>query len=108
MVTGSTLIAAALGVKAWPYAARNSSFTGRRGIGRALIQHAIEQATAAGASRVDLTANSRKQAGHALYRSVGLGAGHRELPPQPDGTERREAALGTTLCLLFTTGREFQ
>jgi ribosomal protein S18 acetylase RimI-like enzyme len=69
---GSTAVAAALGVKAWPYVARNSSFARRRGIGRALIQHAIEQVTAAGASRVDLTANSRKQAGRAFYRSVGF------------------------------------
>lgn len=44
----------------------------RRGIGRALVQYAIEQAGAAGASRIDLTANSEKQAGHALYRSLGF------------------------------------
>jgi ribosomal protein S18 acetylase RimI-like enzyme len=44
----------------------------RRGIGRALVEHAIEQAEAAGASRVDLTANAEKQAGHALYRSLGF------------------------------------
>jgi ribosomal protein S18 acetylase RimI-like enzyme len=46
---------------------------GRRcGIGRALMEHAIEQARAAGASRIDLTANSEKQAGRALYRSLGF------------------------------------
>jgi ribosomal protein S18 acetylase RimI-like enzyme len=44
----------------------------RRGIGRALVQHAIEQAVAAGASRIDLTANAEKQAGHAVYRSLGF------------------------------------
>jgi ribosomal protein S18 acetylase RimI-like enzyme len=44
----------------------------RRGIGRALMAYAIEQARAAGASRIDLTANAQKQAGHALYRSLGF------------------------------------
>jgi GNAT superfamily N-acetyltransferase len=42
-----------------------------RGIGRALVQYAIEQARAAGASRIDLTANTQKQAGHTLYWSLG-------------------------------------
>jgi ribosomal protein S18 acetylase RimI-like enzyme len=44
----------------------------RRGIGRALMRHAIERAEAAGASRIDLTANDRKQAGRALYESLGF------------------------------------
>lgn len=44
----------------------------RCGIGRALVEHAVAQAVAAGASRVDLTANATKQAGHALYRSLGF------------------------------------
>jgi ribosomal protein S18 acetylase RimI-like enzyme len=44
----------------------------RRGIGRALLEYAIEQARAAGASRIDLTANTEKQAGRALYRSLGF------------------------------------
>jgi GNAT superfamily N-acetyltransferase len=44
----------------------------RRGIGRALMEHVIEQARAAGASRIDLTANSGKQPGRALYRSLGF------------------------------------
>ncbi|HSD79061.1 MAG TPA: GNAT family N-acetyltransferase [Solirubrobacteraceae bacterium] len=44
----------------------------RQGIGRALVQHAIEQAEAAGASRIDLTANEAKQAGRALYQSLGF------------------------------------
>lgn len=44
----------------------------RRGIGRALVRHAIEQAEAAGASRIDLTANDDKQAGRALYKSLGF------------------------------------
>jgi ribosomal protein S18 acetylase RimI-like enzyme len=44
----------------------------RRGIGRALVRHAIEQAQAAGASRIDLTANDEKQAGRALYESLGF------------------------------------
>jgi GNAT superfamily N-acetyltransferase len=46
----------------------------RRGIGRALVRYAIECARAAGASRVDLTANDKKQAGRALYRSLGFQA----------------------------------
>jgi ribosomal protein S18 acetylase RimI-like enzyme len=44
----------------------------RLGIGRALVEHAIERARDAGASRVDLTANATKQAAHALYRSLGF------------------------------------
>jgi ribosomal protein S18 acetylase RimI-like enzyme len=44
----------------------------RRGIGAALARHAIEQAAAAGASRVDLTAGDGKEAGRALYRSLGF------------------------------------
>jgi ribosomal protein S18 acetylase RimI-like enzyme len=43
-----------------------------RGIGRALVRHAIEQAEAAGASRIDLTANDKKQAGRALYKLLGF------------------------------------
>ena len=44
----------------------------RRGIGRALVQHAIHQAKSSGASRIDLTASERKQAGRALYASLGF------------------------------------
>ncbi len=44
----------------------------RRGIGRALVRYAVEQAQAAGASRIDLTASDEKQAGRALYRSLGF------------------------------------
>ncbi len=44
----------------------------RRGIGRALLRHAIEQAEEAGASRIDLTAREEKQAGRALYESFGF------------------------------------
>jgi ribosomal protein S18 acetylase RimI-like enzyme len=44
----------------------------RSGIGRALVEYAIERAKDAGASRVDLTANATKQAGHGLYRSLGF------------------------------------
>jgi ribosomal protein S18 acetylase RimI-like enzyme len=44
----------------------------RRGIGRALVEHAIERAAAAEASRIDLTANDAKEAGHSLYRSLGF------------------------------------
>ena len=44
----------------------------RRGVGRALVAHAIEQARAAGASRIDLTAGESKPAGRALYESLGF------------------------------------
>jgi ribosomal protein S18 acetylase RimI-like enzyme len=44
----------------------------RRGAGRALVRHAITQAEAAGASRIDLTAGAGKDAGRALYRSLGF------------------------------------
>jgi ribosomal protein S18 acetylase RimI-like enzyme len=44
----------------------------RRGIGRALVEHAMTQAQAAGASRIDLTAHERKRAGHALYEALGF------------------------------------
>jgi ribosomal protein S18 acetylase RimI-like enzyme len=43
-----------------------------RGIGRALVKYAIKQARAGGASRIDLSANTEKQAGRALYRSLGF------------------------------------
>jgi GNAT superfamily N-acetyltransferase len=44
----------------------------RLGIGRALMEYAIEQARIAGASRIDLTANDEKRPGRALYRSLGF------------------------------------
>lgn len=44
----------------------------RRGIGRALVDYAVAQARAAGASRIDLTATNEKQAGRTLYRSLGF------------------------------------
>lgn len=44
----------------------------RHGIGRALMEYAIERARDADASRVDLTARDTKQAAHALYRSLGF------------------------------------
>ncbi len=44
----------------------------RRGVGLGLVVHAIEQARAAGASRIDLTAGDAKEAGQALYRSLGF------------------------------------
>ena len=42
------------------------------GIGRALVEYAIERARDADASRVDFTARATKQASHALYRSLGF------------------------------------
>jgi ribosomal protein S18 acetylase RimI-like enzyme len=42
------------------------------GVGRALVEYAIERARDADASRIDLTANATKQAGQSLYRSLGF------------------------------------
>jgi ribosomal protein S18 acetylase RimI-like enzyme len=44
----------------------------RRGVARRLMAHAIEVATAAGASRLDLTAGEGKAAARALYRELGF------------------------------------
>jgi ribosomal protein S18 acetylase RimI-like enzyme len=44
----------------------------RSGVGRALVRHAIAEARAAGASRIDLTAGEQKVAGRALYTSLGF------------------------------------
>lgn len=44
----------------------------RSGIGRQLVEYAIERAREAGASRVDLTARTTKRAAHALYWSLGF------------------------------------
>jgi ribosomal protein S18 acetylase RimI-like enzyme len=44
----------------------------RRGIGRALVEHAVSRARAAGAARIDLTAGDQKVAARALYRSLGF------------------------------------
>ena len=44
----------------------------RQGVGRALVEHAITHARAAGAARIDLTAGDRKEAGRALYASLGF------------------------------------
>ena len=44
----------------------------RRGVARLLMRHAIEVADAAGASRIDLSANHSKSAARALYGSLGF------------------------------------
>ena len=44
----------------------------RRGVGRALVRHAVTVARAAGASRIDLTAGADKDAARALYASLGF------------------------------------
>lgn len=44
----------------------------RRGIGEALLRHAIELARAAGANGVALTSNSGREAANQLYRSMGF------------------------------------
>ena len=70
----------------------------RRGIGRALVRYAVEQAEAAGAARVDLTAGDHKHAGRALYESLGfrrrdtgnfrLHIGSRGVKPLPERGRR--------------------
>lgn len=44
----------------------------RRGIGEALLRHAIELARAAGANGVALTSNPGREAANQLYRSMGF------------------------------------
>ncbi|HSL28471.1 MAG TPA: GNAT family N-acetyltransferase [Anaerolineales bacterium] len=43
-----------------------------RGIGRALVEHAIELARIAGAEGVSLTSNPKREAANRLYRSMGF------------------------------------
>jgi len=43
-----------------------------RGIGRALVTYALEEACRAGARSVDLTSRPERVAAHALYRSIGF------------------------------------
>lgn len=45
----------------------------RRGIGEALVQHAIELARQAGAEGVSLTSNPKREAANQLYQSMGFG-----------------------------------
>lgn len=44
----------------------------RRGIGEALVRHAIELARAAGADGVSLTSNPQREAANQLYRTMGF------------------------------------
>jgi ribosomal protein S18 acetylase RimI-like enzyme len=44
----------------------------QRGIGEALIRHAIDRAREAGADGVSLTSNPRREAANQLYRSMGF------------------------------------
>jgi len=44
----------------------------RRGIGEALVRHAIELARQAGASGVALTSNPQREAANQLYQSIGF------------------------------------
>lgn len=44
----------------------------RRGIGEALMRHAIEMAREAGAEGVSLTSNPRREAANQLYQSMGF------------------------------------
>jgi ribosomal protein S18 acetylase RimI-like enzyme len=58
----------------------------RRGVARHLTRHAIDIARAAGASRLDLTANDQKVAARTLYGSLGFqerDTGNFRLPLAP-------------------------
>ena len=44
----------------------------RRGIGEALVRHAIDLARAAGADGVSLTSNPQREAANQLYRAMGF------------------------------------
>ena len=44
----------------------------RKGIGQALVRHAIELARAAGADGVSLTSNRQREAANQLYQSMGF------------------------------------
>jgi ribosomal protein S18 acetylase RimI-like enzyme len=44
----------------------------RRGIGQALVEHAIKLAREAGASVVSLTSNPKREAANYLYQSLGF------------------------------------
>ncbi len=44
----------------------------RRGIGEALVRHAIDLARAAGADGVSLTSNPQREAANLLYQSLGF------------------------------------
>jgi ribosomal protein S18 acetylase RimI-like enzyme len=44
----------------------------RKGIGEALVRHAIDMARQAGADGVSLTSNPRREAANQLYRSMGF------------------------------------
>lgn len=43
-----------------------------RGIGRALMAHALAQARAAGCYKLALSSNARRESAHAFYRSLGF------------------------------------
>ena len=44
----------------------------RRGLGRALMAHALQQARAAGCYKLALSSNARRTDAHAFYRSLGF------------------------------------
>lgn len=44
----------------------------RRGLGRALMAHALAQARSAGCYKLALSSNARRTAAHAFYRSLGF------------------------------------
>jgi GNAT superfamily N-acetyltransferase len=66
----------------------------RRGVARSLMRHAIDVATTAGASRLDLTASDKKVAARQLYASLGFQereTGSFRLPLAPGPADVRQA-----------------
>lgn len=60
------------GRKAWIEDVVVDSAERGAGIGRALVERAIEEASARGASSVDLTSNPSREAAHRLYLACGF------------------------------------
>ena len=66
------LFRAPTGPRAWIEDVVVTSSTRGQGIGAALVRHALERATAAGARTVDLTSRPSRQAANRLYVRLGF------------------------------------
>jgi len=60
------------GTRAWIEDVVVDSSVRGQGLGKQLVEKALEEAQSAGASTVDLTSRPARQAANALYRSVGF------------------------------------
>ncbi len=66
------LFRAPTGPRAWIEDVVVTSSTRGQGIGAALVRHALERATAAGARTVDLTSRPSREAANRLYVRLGF------------------------------------